>query len=255
MVNPALTIDTFCNGRIKVAQDLMGYRFAIDAVILAHHVDPHPGDKILDLGTGCGIIPLILAFRQPETTICGVEIQKSMAEIADRNVDENRMRDRIRILRSDMKTLTKERIHGPADLVVTNPPYRPASSGRINPNKERALARHEIAITLEDLLEVAHRLLKSRGRFTAIYPAQRTTDLLSCMRRAAIEPKRLRMVHSRIETEAKLVLVDGRKGGRRGICIDPPLVIYAAKGEYMPAMKEMFNPKPAFSNGLKVFRQ
>ncbi|MEW5909358.1 MAG: tRNA1(Val) (adenine(37)-N6)-methyltransferase [Thermodesulfobacteriota bacterium] len=234
-----LTEDTFFNGAIKVLQDRHGYRFAVDAVILSHFIKSKPGDRILDLGTGCGIIPLILAIRNPGIIISGVELQSVLARLAKRNVKENNLEGRIRIFHLDMKLLSREIIGGAADLVVTNPPYRMARSGKVNPNEQKAIARHEIAITLGDLINVAHRMLKADGRFATIYPAQRTADLLSAMRDSRIEPKRLRSVHSLPEEKGKLVLVEGVKEGRRGIVIDPPLIIYEEKRRYSRELQEM----------------
>jgi tRNA1Val (adenine37-N6)-methyltransferase len=140
-----------------------------------------------------------------------------------------------------MKPLTRETIGGAVDLVVTNPPYRIARSGKVNPDEQRAIARHEIAITLGDLLEVAYRLLKVGGRFATVYPAQRTADLLSAMRNARIEPKRFQSVHSLPDETAKLVLVEGVKEGRRGIVVDPPLIIYEDKRNYSKTLLKMLN--------------
>lgn len=237
-----LTKDTFFNGRIKVKQDPSGYRFSIDSVLLAYHAGPHPGDRVLDLGTGCGIIPLILAYREPNLKIFGVEVQKELADIAGLNVEENHMDDIITILCKDMKELKNDIISGPADLIVSNPPYRKAESGRINPDMQRAVARHEIKVSLDDITKTARRVLRTAGRFITIYSAERVTDLLTHLRSAGIEPKFLRTIHSGAKTDAKLVLVEGTKGGRPGAKIGPPLIIYDEKSDYTQEVKEMFLP-------------
>jgi len=238
----SLTTDTFLNGRIQVKQSRHGYRFSIDAVIIASHARPRPNDKVLDLGTGCGIIPLILAYRYPKITVYGIEVQEELAEIAALNVKENNMEDRIAILRMDMKALRHDMTSGPADLIVSNPPYRRVESGRINPDQQRAVARHEIKATLSDVVGAASRMLNISGRFVAVYPAERMTDLLAQMRSASIEPKFLYTIHSEKNTDAKLVLVEGNKGGRPGITVGPPLVIYRKDGSYSDAIKRMFLP-------------
>ncbi len=235
-----LTLDAFFNGRIKVAQERSGYRFSIDAVLLAHHAPCREKDTVLDLGTGCGIIPLILAFRHPKIRIYGVEIQAPLAEIAMKNVWQNNMENRIEIFCRDMRALDTKATKGAVDLVVSNPPYRKARSGRINPNRQRALARHEIAVTLEEVVATGYRMLKPKGRFVGVVPAGRVTDILSFLRACGLEPKRLRMVHSRMDTEAKLVVVEGIKGGRKGIHVAPPLVLYGPDGAYSDAVLEMF---------------
>lgn len=237
-----LTEDTFFDGRIRVKQSRHGYRFSIDAVIIAGHAAPRPGDRVIDLGTGCGIIPMILAYRYPEIEIYGVEVQEELAEIAALNVEENEMASRITIRCMDMKSLKHDMTSGPADLVVSNPPYRRAESGRINPDDQRAVARHEIKVTLPDVVETAGRMLNISGRFVTVYPAERMTDLLTHMRSANIEPKIVRMIHSELHTEAKLILVEGRKGGGPGTKVASPLIIYQKDGSYTDEVEKMFNP-------------
>ena len=195
-----LTTDTFLNGCIQVKQSQQGYRFSIDAAIVAGHAKPRPNDKAIDLGTGCGIIPLILAYRYPDIKVFGVEVQEELAEIAALNVEENGLKDRVTILCRDMKSLKHHMTSGPADLVVSNPPYRKAESGRINPDNQRAVARHEIKITLSDVVNTASRMLNISGRFVTVYSAERMTDLLTQMRLEDIEPKFLRMIHSDRDT-------------------------------------------------------
>jgi tRNA1Val (adenine37-N6)-methyltransferase len=238
----SLTTDTFFNGRISVKQNRAGYRFSIDAVLLAWHARPRPNNTVLDLGTGCGIIPMILYYRHPKIKVYGVEIQAELADIAALNIAENRMEDRIFIHCRNMKGLKHDLTYGPVDLVISNPPYRKTESGRINPDQQRAVARHEIKATLYDIVETARRMLRTSGRFVIIYLAERMADILIQMRSAGIEPKYLRMIHSQRQTEAKLILVEGKKGGRHGLKIDPPLIIYRKNGSYSDEVEEMFMP-------------
>lgn len=226
------TTDAFFNGKLTVLQPRDGYRFSIDAILLAAAHEPKSGQKIVDLGTGCGIIPLILAHRHPDLRIFGVEMQPDLADLACSNVERNRMADRIRILQTDMRMLAPGQIDGPADLVVSNPPYRKAESGRINPNTQRAIARHEIHLTLEQLLQTVRRILRTGGRFLTIYPAERAVDLLDLMRDNDLEPKRMTAIHSRRSESAKLILVHGIMHGNPGLIIDPPLVIYRTDGTF-----------------------
>jgi tRNA1Val (adenine37-N6)-methyltransferase len=238
----SLTTDTFFDGRIQIKQPRSGYRFSIDSVILAYHAQPRPDDKVVDLGTGCGIIPLILAYRDATLCLYGIEVQPELAEIAALNVRENHMDDRVQIFCRDMKVCKTGMISGPADLIVSNPPYRKAESGRINPDQQRAVARHEIKTTLTDVIQTAQGLLRHLGRFITIYTAERVTDLLTQMRSASLEPKFLRMIHSVRDTEAKLILVEGIKGGGRGSKTGPPLIIYQHDGSYTEEMEKMFEP-------------
>jgi len=238
----SLTADSFFNGRIQVKQHRSGYRFSIDAVLLASHARPGPEDTVCDLGTGCGIIPIILVYRNPGIKVYGIEVQTDLADIAALNITENGLDDQISVLCMDMKALNLQMTSGPVDLVVSNPPFRKAKSGRINPNRQRAVARHEIKATLYDVVETGRRMLRTGGRFAMVYSAERMTDILTHMRTAGIEPKSIRTIHSGIETAAKLVLVEGKKGGRAGIKIGPPLIIYRKNGSYTDEVEKMFIP-------------
>ena len=240
-MNP-YTTDTFFNGKIRITQDRAGYRFSIDAVLLAHFADPRSGDKVLDLGTGCGIIPLILAYRQPQIAIYGVEVQTELAGLAVFNVRENQLEDRITVFYTDMKLLRPAMTAGPVDLVVCNPPFRRQGSGRINPDAQRAVARHEIKINLGDIIQTSHRMLRTAGRLVLIYTAGRLTDILTRMRTDGIEPKFIRMIHSRQDTEAALILIEGVKGGRPDLKIAPPLIIYDKNNDYTDEVDSMFKP-------------
>lgn len=248
------TEDTFFEGRIRVRQHRDGYRFSIDAIILAQHAagagpvpegggapnrNPRPR-HVLDLGTGCGIIPLILAIKRPRDRITGVEVQEELARLARDNARENGMADRIAVLHRDLKDVTPDEIGGTVDLVVSNPPYRAPGSGRMNRLGQRAVARHEILAALPDVVGAASRMLGISGRFAVIFPAERLPALLSEMRAARIEPKFLRMVHSRRETWARLALVEGIKGGRPGLAVAPALVIYREDGGYTDEAAGMF---------------
>ncbi len=238
MVN--YTTNNFLNGSIKIIQSKKGYRFSIDAVLLSNHILPKPGDKIIDLGTGCGIIPLLIASKYTDIKIYGIEIQKKLAETANLNVVENSMTDKIKILSMDMKELSFNMTDGPASIIISNPPYRRITSGRINPDSQRAVARHEIKITLNQMIKTASKMLKTAGKFVTIYPAERIVDLLSAMRKENLEPKFLRCIHSEPGKEAKLIIISANKRGGRGTKILPPLFIYKKDGEYTDEVKSMF---------------
>lgn len=242
MESDQFTIDTFFNGKIQVKQSRTGYRFSIDSVLIAAHVKPRRDNTILDLGTGCGILPMILAYRNPIIKIYGVEVQMELADLAKLNVIENHMENRITVLCQDMKRLKLDIIPEPVDIVITNPPYRKSESGRLNPDRQKAIARHEIMVDLGDVIETARRMLKTAGKFITIYPAERMTDILSLMRSAGIEPKFMKMVHSGLGSGAKLILIEGKKGGRSGLKIGPPLVIYNKDGSYSEEVERMFMP-------------
>ena len=236
-----ITTDSLYNGRLLIKQYKAGYRFSIDSVLLAGFVHPCKGAKIVDLGTGCGIIPLLLTFRCPELKIYGIEIQEQLSKLADLNVKQNNMSGQISILSVDMKSLKLNMISGHADLVVSNPPYHKAASGRINPNKQKAVARHEIKASLKDVIKTANRMLNISGNFFAIYPAKRMVDILTMMRVCDIEPKYIRMVHSKCREDAKLMLVQGIKGGQPGTKTGPPLIIYQSNGSYTDEINELYS--------------
>jgi tRNA1Val (adenine37-N6)-methyltransferase len=236
------TADAFFRGRIRVDQDRHGYRFSIDAVLLAAFCRLPSCRTIVDLGTGCGIIALILGYRYPRARIQAVEIQPALAEFARENARRNAMEERIAILQMDLRALTPRMVSGPVDAVVSNPPYHRERSGRVNPDEQRALARHEIALTLPELVQTARRLLKTGGRFLTIYPAERLAELLSRMGAERIEPKRVRAVHSGRSQAAKLILVEGIKGARPGVAVEAPLFLYKAGGGYTPELRKMLAP-------------
>ena len=236
------TTDSFFNGRIKVKQNRDGYRFSIDAVLLAYQAAPRSGDKVIDLGAGCGIISLIMAYRRPDITVTAVEVQEELTQLAISNVKNNHLQDRIAVLGADMRVMKPDMIAGPADLVVCNPPYRRPGSGRINPDNQRAVARHELKADLRDVIVASRRILKTAGRFVTIYTAERTADILCQMRTDGIEPKCLRTIHGDPGSEAKLILVEGIKGGNPGLKIAPPLIVYDKNGDYTDEVQQMFEP-------------
>lgn len=236
----ALTSDTFFNGRLSVKQPESGYRFSIDAVLLANFVYPAAGDRIVDLGTGCGIIPMILAYRYKDVRVYGLEIQEQLAGAARINIQDNGMMDQISILCDDLRKVNADLFSGSVDLVVSNPPFRKNASGRINPQAQRAVARHEIKVTLEDVISAAKRILKVSGRLVTLYPADRLADVVSALRNLGVEPKRLRLIHSREGEPGRLFLMEAVKGGRPAMEIAPPLFIYGPDGGYTPEVTEMF---------------
>lgn len=235
-----LTYDMFFGGALRIAQPRTGYRFSIDAVILARSLQPKPGDRILELGSGCGVIPLILAHRFADIRITGVEVQAELARIARRNIMENGMQDRIRILEMDMTDLEIDHIGAPVHRVVSNPPYRAPASGRVNPDPQRAVARHEIRITAAEVIETAGRMLTDGGQLHLIHTAERLAEIFARMQSNGCEPKFLRAIQSRRTSDAKRVLITARKGGRGGIRLAPPLVVYEENGQYAEEVQQMF---------------
>lgn len=237
------SLDSFLEGHLKICQSRAGYRFSVDALILAYHAVPNkPAEKILDIGTGCGIMPLITAFRYPDVHIVGVEIQSELAALARTNVEENGFQSQIRILEGDILHLRAGDVGAPLDMVMTNPPYRKPRSGRINPQSQRALARHEITVSLDGLIKAMRRVLRTGGRGWIIYPVERLVELMACLRAHHLEPKYMRVLHSRYGTDGKRCLIKAVKAARPGLIVGPPMVIYNEDGRYTEEMVAMLHP-------------
>ncbi len=211
----------------KVLQKTQGFRFSIDAVLLAHFIEPNPDkpQRLLDLGTGSGVMPLLLAARYDKLQIDGIELQPEIADMATRSVQYNHMQTHIQIHHQDLTLLPKS-FEQQYDFVISNPPFFQVGTGKQNPNPQIALARHELACTLEQLIVCAFRTLKDRGHFAVIHRAERLTELLSLCQKHRLAPYRLRMIHPTLEHPANLILMEAIKDGRNGITIMPPLPIY-----------------------------
>ncbi len=235
------TYDTLLGGRLTLIQKKAGYRFSLDALLLADFVRIQRGERIVDLGTGNGVIPLLLAFIHPSVQVVGVELQEGMVERALRGVALNRMEERVSIVRGDVCSVHEIFSPQSFEVVVSNPPYREAKSGRINPDPERRIARHEIKGRLGDFIGAASYLLPEGGRMALIYSAARMIDLLETMRRQGIEPKRLRLVHSFEDAGATLVLAEGLKGGGSELKVMPPLVVYTGRGKYTSEIRAILS--------------
>ena len=223
-----------------IRQPRNGYRFTMDALLLAAHVEPGNQDRVLELGAGCGVVSLILALGYPTVEFLGVELQAELARLARENVLANGLENRMTMLQKDMRVLSKQKCGGGFDWVISNPPYRRCVAGRINPHPQKAMARHEIAITLKELVATARRLLRPQGRLVFIYSSDRLAELLACLTEAGLAPKWLRCIHPRWNTPARLLLVGARKDGRPGLAIRPPLTIYSSSGNYSPEAAAIF---------------
>lgn len=222
---PDETLDTFFQGRLKILQKKEGYRFSIDTILLSQFAHIRKDEKVMDLGTGCGILPLLLSKTTKGATFVGVEIQKTLAECAMKNVHLNRLEDRISILCQDYRQLRDAFPPGSFDVVLSNPPYRSARTGRVNPSPEKAIARHEIKGALKDLLSIASYLLPNKGRCYLIFPASRGIDLLVTLRYERLEPKRVQLVYPRAGEQAKFLLVESVKSSGVELKMMPPLLL------------------------------
>jgi tRNA1Val (adenine37-N6)-methyltransferase len=246
------TLDTLIDGKLRLYQGRTGYRFSLDALLLAHFVTVKGGDRIVDLGAGNGAIALLLSHLHPSASLTGLEVQPAMAERAKRSVALNRLDERVVIVAGDLREIGSIFTASTFHVVVSNPPFRPVRSGRISPNREKQIARHEITGDLRDFLTAAAYLLRPKGRLALIYSAERAVELLVSLRRAGLEPKRLRWVHSFAADGALLVLVEAVKGGRSGIDVEAPQVIYRQGKEYSAEVAKIVAgiAKPSARTGL-----
>ena len=226
------SLDTLIDGKLRLYQSRMGYRFSLDALLLAHFVTINPHERIVDLGAGNGTIALLLSHLHPSASITALEVQPAMADRAKRSVALNGLEERVTVVSGDLREAQSLMAPSSFGAVVSNPPFRKAGSGRISPQREKQIARHEITGGLKDFLAAAAYLLRPKGRLALIYSTERAVELLAALRAAGLEPKRLRWVHSFAGDAALLLLVAAVKGGRSGVAVAPPLVIYRAGKEY-----------------------
>jgi len=234
-----VTLDSIRN--IKLYQSKTGYRFSVDALLLSDFVNLRKVSAIADLGAGSGIVGILLAKKYHEAHIMLFEIQDTLFRMAEKNIILNNLQNRINVMQSDVREIP-ESYDAPCsyDLVVSNPPFRKVKSGRLNIAEERAIARHEIKLSLEKLIDAAASLLRSKGRFAIIYHPGRLSELMTMLKKREIEPKRLRFVHSHTLSEAKMVLLEAVKGGRTGLKVEKPLFIYEKDGVYTEEMKGIY---------------
>ncbi len=219
------TLDTFFNGKLKIIQKKKGYRFSIDAFLISEFIHLRKGERVIDLGTGCGILPILLSQKGKAKSFVGVEIQEDLAECARKNVRLNHLESLISILHQDFRELKNVFSSGFFDVVISNPPYWKNRTGRLNPSIQKAIARHELKGTLEDLISISSYLLKHKGRIYLIFTAQRVVDLLVALRKENLEPKQFQLVYPRPEEEAKFVLVEAVKSSGVELKILPPLIL------------------------------
>lgn len=235
-------IDDLQLKELKIIQNPKKFCFGIDAVLLANFAaqDLQPHHQVLDLGTGTGIIPLLLWGKGQPKHIDALEIQKDMVEMATRSIALNHLQDKIHIIEGDIKSPPDSLPSNHYDLIVTNPPYMEYKGGLKNPSQGKAIARHEIRCNLEDILTTAKRLLKSRGKFYMIHRPHRLVDILIQMRALGIEPKKVRFIQPTTKKAANLVLVQGTKGGKVQLTLEKPLYVYRENGEYTEEIYDIY---------------
>jgi tRNA1Val (adenine37-N6)-methyltransferase len=226
------TRDTILDGSITLIQPKHGYRFSIEAILLARFAPASTRDRVLELGAGCGVVSIMMATLYRPREVVAIEIQPPLAEMISRSAAINGLKC-VNAVNADLR---QKKITGvePAsfDLVVANPPYRAAASGRENPDHGRRVARGEGDTLLADFVAAARRYARTAGRVAFIFAARRSAELISAMRSKQLEPKRIRFVHSQIVTPASVMLVEARVGGGIEVAIEPPLILYERPGLY-----------------------
>ena len=226
---------------IKLFQSKKGYRFSIDAVLLENFISARHSSRGIELGTGSGVISILLAKRVQKINITAVELQKPLADRAKRNVKLNDLEDRIEVLQKNIKDLKDTYPTNSFNFAYANPPFRKPNTGRMSIDKERAVARHEIEISLQELISTSSYLLKHSGRLYLIYHPFRLAELISILKESRLEPKRMRFVHSRQGDEAKMVMIEAAKGSGTWLKIDPPLFLYEKGKTYTKEVLEMLD--------------
>ena len=226
---------------LTLQQSSDGYRFALEVFLLADFVPSVPAAPLIDLGTGCGVVALLLARRFPALRITGLELQQTLAALAQRNVVCNDLCGRVEIIRGDICQVPTLFAGGTFGTVVCNPPYRAVGHGRLNPHPEKAVARHELALSLPQLAQAARHLLYRRGRYVMVYHPSRMVELCAQFAALRLRPRRLRMVHATVQAPATMVLVEAIRDGRDALTVMPPLYVYATDGSYSAEMQDIFH--------------
>lgn len=232
-------IDDLMTNDLKIIQSEDTFRFSMDAVLLARFATVPAKGNILDLCTGNGVIPLLLSTRT-KASITGVEVQGRLADLAQRSVQLNGLEDQIRIVHEDLRQFKGEAGKQYYDLITVNPPYLPSARGDANLNPYLAAARHEIYCTLEDVMDACRRLTKTGGKIAMIHRPSRLADIMTAMRKAKIEPKRIRFVHPKQTSEANMVLIEGIKDGNPEVRLLPPLIVYDDHQQYSQELLELY---------------
>jgi len=234
------TLDDLLIQDMKLLQSREGYRFSLDATLLAMWMRVKKNLKAMDLGTGSGVMPLFLAAKEETLRVDGLELQESLYKRAVRNVEGNELTERIRIFQGDICRVNEQFPREGYGLVFSNPPFFREGEGIVSPQPERAVARHELRVKLQDIVVAAAYLLKDRGAFCVILNAKRLAEFIGLLPQAGFTLSRLRMVHSQVGKPAELFLAEAVKNSPRELAVEAPLVIYEENGEYGQEILEWY---------------
>ena len=224
----------------KIIQNPKKFCFGMDAVLLSGFARAKTGEKVLDIGTGTGIIPILMAAKTKGRHFTGLEIQHESAGMTIRSVAYNHLEERISIVEGDIREAGK--LFDPAsfDVVTSNPPYMVANHGLVNPDSAKMIARHEICCTLEDIAQQTAKLLKNGGRFYMVHRPFRLAEIFCTLVKYDLEPKRMRLVYPYVDKEPNMVLIEALKGGNSRITCEPPLIVYKEQGVYTEEIYEIY---------------
>lgn len=245
-LKPGERIDDLQRSGYGIIQKEGAFRFGMDAVLLSGFADVRKGETAVDLGTGTGIIPILLEAKTPGRKFYGVEIQPEMADMAGRSVLLNGLEEKVTIVQGDIKMLLKgtellpAELFGRTDAVTSNPPYMKSEHGLRNPDDALAIARHEVSCTLEDVCSAAARLLRCGGRFYMVHRPHRLPEIITAMKAMRLEPKRLKLVHPFIDREANMVLIEAVRDGRPECKVEKPLIVYREPGVYTDEIYDIY---------------
>lgn len=234
-----MTLDEVRRFGLCIAQPVNGYRFSLDALLLAGFALPPAGSGIIDLGSGCGVVALILARSCAGSSVVAVEKNPAMAGVAGRNVEMNSLPGQVKVLEADILELRKLYPVSSFDLVVSNPPFRVPGSGRISPRAGRDSARHESTASLADFMASAKYLVKPGGKICFIQHPSRLTDFIAHAGELKLALHRLRLVHDRVTAPAIMFLAELAKGSRRVVTVESPLIVRNERGDYSEEVAEM----------------
>lgn len=227
---------------LKIIQNKNGFCFGIDSVLLSDFAKDIPNQsRVLDLGTGTGIISILLCGKTNLKNIVGVEIQKDVANMAKRSVKLNDLENKIDIINFNILDLNEKYEKNSFDVIVTNPPYKKKNTGVINENNNKLISRHEITASLEDFIKISKDLLKDKGEFYMVHRPDRIVDIISIMRKYKIEPKKMRFVYTDYKKAPNLVLIKGIKNAKPFLIIEKNLYIYDENGNYTEEIKKIYN--------------
>lgn len=237
---PGERIDELHRKGYRIIQKEDGFCFGMDAVLLADFAKAGKKDKVLDMGTGTGILPILMEARTEGGHFTGLEIQEEFASMAGRSVALNGQEDRIDIVCGDIKEASSLFGLDTFDVVVSNPPYMVADHGLANPDMRKAIARHEVLCDLSDLLRETKRVLKNKGRFYMVHRTYRMAEIMHQMVEYGLEPKRIRFVHPYVDKEPNIVLIEAMKGAKSRIKVEPPLIVYEKPGIYTDEIYQIY---------------